>query len=326
MKLSSFFLLAALTSASSLPQINPDPILSTRPQGNWDSGLIDPGAVAFDGNQYHMLFNAIPEWPHPLAVGYAVSHNGLEWRRVTEKPLLKTADLPVEAWSIRANSLIKSGLHWLLYLSVSSQERRLDGTIWVAQALHPAGPWKFHGQPVLKPGMEGAWDGDSVGDAVVVQQHGQLVMYYTGFDAERKGRVGRATSRDGMSWVKHDDPDTDGPRSASDPVLDLAGEGAWDGRSIGPRGMTGRDSIGWTMLYHSWRPGIGALGLATSRDGIDWKRSKGNPVVSDDQVEAWQRVYYSTAIRLPGRLGVLVEAQAAGSEKTAIYLIELPGR
>lgn len=315
MKLISLALTATFVIAASQPQIHLDPVLATGPEGRWDSGLIDPGGVAFDGQQFHMLFNAIPEWPHPLAVGYAVSSDGIEWRRVQQEPLLKSEDLPGEAWSIRANSLVKSGDDWFLYLSASNQERRLDGTIWAARAAHPAGPWKFHPQPVLTPGTEGGWDGGGVGDAVVVRQKGQLAMYYTGFDAERQGRVGRATSSDGLNWVKKDDP-----------VLDLADESQWDGRSLGSRGMLGDDSSGWTMLYHSWRPGNAALGLATSPDGIEWTRVEGNPVFEANQVEAWQSIYYSTAIRLPGRLGILLEAQAAGSDKTAVYLIEVPAR
>lgn len=71
------------------------------------------------------------------------------------------------------------------------------------------------------------------------------------------------------------------------PVFTGAGEGKWDAR-IRERGwiLKRRDQyMLWYTGYDGTREGLKKLGLATSPDGIHWKRHPSNPVYSDHWVE-----------------------------------------
>lgn len=94
---------------------------------------------------------------------------------------------------------------------------------------------------------------------------------------------GLATSPDGVTWAKYDDPATpDAPYAESDPVLHLGEEGAWDAGLVHqPRVVQTPD--GWVMFYRGSKPrmpGSTGLGYATSSDGIHWARFGGNPVLT----------------------------------------------
>ena len=82
--------------------------------------------------------------------------------------------------------------------------------------------WKKEPQPALPLGPKGSWDSQSHAGPCVLKLGDEFHMWYLG-SGEYKGktawRIGHATSRDGLNWVK----------SGTDPVLDTGKEGDWDG-------------------------------------------------------------------------------------------------
>lgn len=70
-----------------------NPVLSLGPSGSWDSGLLDPGAVVFHNGKFHMFYNAIPYFPAQIAVGYAVSPDGIAWTRIDTQPVFAIDDI-----------------------------------------------------------------------------------------------------------------------------------------------------------------------------------------------------------------------------------------
>lgn len=74
---------------------------------------------------------------------------------------------------------------------------------------------------------------------------------------------------------------------SANPVFEGAGEGHWDVK-IRERGWILRDGDQWRMWYTGYdgtRPGQKMLGLATSSDGLTWKRHSTNPIDKDHWVE-----------------------------------------
>ena len=74
---------------------------------------------------------------------------------------------------------------------------------------------------------------------------------------------------------------------AANPVFAAAGDGHWDVK-IRERGWILREGDQWRMWftgYDGTRPGRKMLGLATSNDGLTWKRHPGNPVHREQWVE-----------------------------------------
>jgi hypothetical protein len=81
--------------------------------------------------------------------------------------------------------------------------------------------------PVLDPGPSGAWDDGSVAIPSILFEGNTYHMWYAGRSSNQ--RIGYATSPDGITWEKYDDPTTTDPQFAeSDPVLNPGQPGAWD--------------------------------------------------------------------------------------------------
>jgi predicted GH43/DUF377 family glycosyl hydrolase len=152
-----------------------------------------------------------------------------------------------------------------------------DGLAWTRQG----------SAPVLTPGASGAWDSAGVSFASVIKDGDTYKMWFTGLNAARYGRIGYATSSDGVSWTKH----------AGNPVLDVGAPGLWDADYVGAPSVV---KIGG--VYHLWYRGglLGDIGYATSSDGFNWTRYASNPVIAHgsggwDDVVYQPRVIYDSA-------------------------------
>ncbi len=276
--------------------------------GTWDGGYIDPGAVVFYENAFHMLYVAIPSWPHPLAIGYAKSVDGFEWVRQSKEPILEPDQTgALSATSILSNSVLvtEDGL-WVFYFTSVASDESFYGQIARATAPGPLGPWTVDPEPVLTPGPEGAWDGISVGDASVVRTEDGYAMYYAGFGdfqnggfSEKRANIGLATSPDGVNWEKFNDPKTTGASwVTSDPVLSVdSDETGWDTfRVVDPNVQITPD--GWLMAYRgaTFNSPM-AIGLAVSQDGVNWQRTSDKPIMT--QNETGKKIFFATLLSRP---------------------------
>lgn len=172
-------------------------------------------------------------------------------------------------------------------------------------------------RPVLTPGAAGSWDSRTVGITALLKDDDGYKMYYAGFSNENPSiySVGLAVSQDGLKWEKQaqpvfsaeTDPNTcvsgvvkkDGVYymyyTSSNPIYNLNLAQSQDGlhwtKYQGnpillpeePWEMSGivypsviYDGSRFVMLYDNWdRSGFG---MATSTDGITWKKDPKNPV------------------------------------------------
>ncbi len=137
---------------------------------------------------------------------------------------------------------------------------------------------KFAGNPVLAGGDLGGWDAEGVSSPCVLRMApDSLMMWYTGRDGG-KSRIGLATSRDGLSWIKH----------GASPVLDTGAVGTWE--ELGVEHPNVRfDGTLLTMYYTGTGTGTSSsgIGLVTSTDGIHWSRSAANPVLPAGSPGSW---------------------------------------
>ena len=109
---------------------------------------------------------------------------------------------------------------------------------------------------------EGEWE-EKVYNPSVILDGSTYKMWYDGGDA-----VGYATSADGITWEKHEEP-----------VL-TGSAGAWD-----EGGVSSSTVILEGETYKMWYSGIGAsdyaIGYATSADGITWEKHE-EPVLEKE--------------------------------------------
>lgn len=126
---------------------------------------------------------------------------------------------------------------------------------------------KHVGNPVLDIGVAGQWDDKGCGCFSVTDIKGRLHLYYMGAGTNNSWRIGLATSGNGIRWQ----------RSKSNPVLPQGPAGSWDSNSVSMPYVLNDDGR-LSMIYSGSGKG-GGFGLATSTDGVAWKRQGSAPVM-----------------------------------------------
>jgi predicted GH43/DUF377 family glycosyl hydrolase len=137
------------------------------------------------------------------------------------------------------------------------------------------GQWvKYSGNPVLGPSSSG-WDADYTTAPRVLYEGGEFRMWYNGGRSAGNG-IGYATSTDGVSWSKY-----------VGPVLLPGSADAWDSSSVA-LGSVLWNGTAFMMWYRGRSPityQTGAIGLATSTDGVSWAKYAGNPVLKATAID-----------------------------------------
>jgi predicted GH43/DUF377 family glycosyl hydrolase len=296
--------------------------------------FIDPGAVIVHDGQFHMFYNGIDSYPAPVGGGYATSSDGLTWTRPSVEPVFgpSVAGFPAEmrnAILFVTSGLVQPDGTWVLYyyLTVGGDFNGRH-TIGRATAPAPTGPWTTSPEPVLEPGPEGAWDSGQVSGPTVLAVDGGYVMYYEGVSSSDKlWRVGRATSPDGLTWTKHDDPATTEPAFAeSDPVFAFTAA-PWEAtRVLDPNVV--RTADGWLMVYvtnngtnQKYVGGPVYLTYAASLDGLTWTPA-GVPLVTPANHPAWRGIYLVTFVESQGQYFLYFDVATGG---TNVFLATYDG-
>lgn len=140
--------------------------------------------------------------------------------------------------------------------------------------------------PLIREGPPGSWDDYGAWAPSVIGSDGEFAMWYTGARGGQwekpysRWQIGRATSKDGRSWVK----------DILNPVLPLGPPGSWDGDyAFSPTVIF--DGALYHMWYEglrgSWPSGVSGIGYAVSADGVRWTRSTHNPVLVGGLSGSW---------------------------------------
>jgi len=263
------------------------PILYRGEGDAWDSSRIIPGAVIQHGGLYHLFYTGmtITRQLDSGGIGYAVSTNATDWYRVADAPLLTWGETVGEdLWLSVSSVLIDEDGIWTLYLSSSKRVISEEvPVIWRATASSPTGPWEFDQIPLLEKGSSGAWDRSGVQAPTVLKVADGYRMYYLGGRIDNRRNftgIGMATSTDGLSWTKYNDPATDKEFEESD-VISTLREGSMGFDETYSFNIW-QDEIGFGMLYFSDR--TYNWNYATSPDGIIWKNYEENPILTIDEI------------------------------------------
>jgi predicted GH43/DUF377 family glycosyl hydrolase len=157
---------------------------------------------------------------------------------------------------------------------------------------------KVHGEEiggaVLGLGKHGKFDAEWVTCPTIVWDGNQYKMWYSSFYDSKMGvgGIGLASSNDGINWQRQNN---------GEPVIRIsAGNGFDGGQVMGPEVL--KSDRGYSMWYtgmakvwHQSGHGFYQIGLATSRNGISWKRANASqPVVKTGKAKSFDHVQAAT--------------------------------
>lgn len=256
-------------------------------------------------------------------------HAQAHWTPVTNRPVLtRGVDERWDDGAVLWPAVIKDGDTLRMWYAGSDDLLGL-GTVSLGYA------WSLNGlawfrsakNPVLV--AELSWEGRIVVCPAVIKTGDTFHLWY-GANGIPPRVIGYATSRNGITWEKHNAP-----------VLELGANEEWDSSLIGP-GAVHKEGELYKMWYWggqaAWPLSAIQIGLAVSRDGMAWEKyndastaqapfSRSDPVLhfgasgAWDQLRVWSPAVLHTkegyAMWFAGRADYTTSAQWVGYATSA---------
>ncbi|MCP4668467.1 MAG: hypothetical protein GY849_19150, partial [Deltaproteobacteria bacterium] len=196
-----------------------NPVLTPGGAGTWDEEDLDRPALIKDGATYKMWYvggnNTVEQ------IGYATSADGINWTKYGSNPVLTPSGAGWDSTNVGYCWVIKDGATYKMWYSGSDNTIDPEEDSQIGYATSSDGvTWVKHGSnPVLPKGGANDWDGDTVQWPSVIKDGGTYKMWYAAWnDAQGTDAIGYATSTDGITWTKYNDPSTTtNPYANSDP-------------------------------------------------------------------------------------------------------------
>ncbi len=267
-----------------------NPVLSGGAIGAWNHNVFNPCVLYnSDSARYEMWFGACADLDTGLhRIGFATSKDRTKWDMHSEPVLSPGPGTWDQEWLGDHTVLRENGQYKMWYTAYPSgvckigYATSLDGVTWVKDTVH---------NPVMGPGIS-TWETGGPDYPSVMPVPGGYKMWYTGWDVSGVGRIGYATSADGITWVKD---------TGHNPVLSTGPTGDWDDNLIGQPVviLLGGKYYMWYSAQHT-SSDTARSGLAISSDGItDWRKDSTNPVLvpSQGSWDAGKTTLYSVAVR-----------------------------
>jgi predicted GH43/DUF377 family glycosyl hydrolase len=254
-----------------------NPILVPGKKGSYDEGgVLMPFAV----NHNDTTFLFYSGWSNAKNGGIclATSTDGYHFDKHPGNPIFGPGGNGFDSYAVGTSIVIKDDSTWVMFYNGAERAIYSPGPyIGMAIAKNLAGPWIRMETPVLKTGKKGEWDdGFILPGSVLKMKDGSYRMYFSGggeFSDYKDFSIGLATSRDGITWVKYNEPDTrEHPFAESDPVMKI--------RTFNHEGnccwmpCVQETQTGYEMYYTD----NVNISYASSPDGIHWDPYAGNPV------------------------------------------------
>ncbi|NOX86272.1 MAG: T9SS type A sorting domain-containing protein [Chlorobi bacterium] len=274
-----------------------NPVLDFGSPGSWDAGWVAFGRTVLYNGVYYSFYAGSPDlMTSPEAIGYATSSDGILFTKYENNPVLKGDSSGFDAYFVSEPVPLIEDSIWILYYNASPAPSGEPGpAIGRATASDPSGPWTRGDSAVLETGNAGEWDASFIMPNSVIHTDSGYVMYYSASigppSQGAPAMIGMATSADGITWTKYDDPaTTDPPYADSDPVLTLGSPGSWDA-GFAWECTVWQTTNGWEMYYSGTPDNFATeqIGYATSTDGINWVKYENNPILSPD--ESWANLW-----------------------------------
>lgn len=233
-------------------------VLHENPDSGWEE-IINRSTTVYWNGQYHMWYTGQVMRIQCSRIGYAVSDDGINFRRVTQEPVL-VPERVYEGLSVMNPYVMRDDEKGVFRMWYCSGEFYEPNVICYAESKDGIHWEKSPYNPVFYKGEEGAWDGDRVGGCEVRRlPDGRFIMFYIGYYDIDTARIGAAISDDGITNWK---------RLAANPLVEPT-QGSWDGDACYKPSVYLDAQNGRWMLWYNGRCGAPEyIGLVT-HEGLD---------------------------------------------------------
>ena len=249
--------IALSRSQDGMSWTEPQIVLDCDSTSGWED-LVNRSTTIYWKGQYHMWYTG-QVFPAGHAqgissIGYAVSDDGVNFRRVQREPVLKP-EMQYEGCSVMCPYVMYDEERQVLRMWYSSGEtyepnvecyaESKDGIHWERSPLNP----------IFGKGGPGDWDCDRVGGQEVHRlPDGRFIMFYIGYSDIHTARIGAAVSPDGITrWH----------RLGANPLVEPT-PGSWDANACyKPTVWHDRKNHRWMLWYNGRRGSNEFVGLVT---------------------------------------------------------------
>jgi hypothetical protein len=256
-----------------------NPVLVHGDPGSCDELLVGP-FVLLDDETFYIYYTG------NAGACIATSPDGYNYYKIAGNPVLTPSGIGFDSLGAASGPVVKiEASEYAMYYNARQYPGWGPGeSCGRATANNPAGPWQRSSEPVLT-GSPGDWDEGLIGALSIIplDAGGFNMFYYASVNFEGTWLMGMATSPDGITWTKYNDPTTtDPPFAESDPIIPAGASGEFD-----EWGVVGAGVFRMGGYYHMYYSGLGPdpvmgyrtdIGYAYSTDGISWEKWPENPV------------------------------------------------
>lgn len=257
-----------------------NPVLVHGDPGTYDGDLLVGPYALWDDGTFYLYYGGNG------GGCIATSPDGYNYYKFSGNPVITPSGIGFDSLGAGFGPVVKiASSEYVMYYNARQYPGWGPGeSVGRATANSPTGPWQRYSGPVLI-GSPGDWDDGLITPLSVIPQDngGFFMFYYASDDFNNAWLLGMATSPDGITWTKYNDPTTtDPPYAESDPIMPAGASGEFD-----EWGVLGAGVFTAGGYYHMYYCGLAPdpvtgyrtdIGYAYSTDGINWEKWPENPV------------------------------------------------
>ncbi len=236
----------------------PEIVLPENPGSGWED-IVNRSCTLYWNGQYHMWYTGQKMPDFYSRIGYAVSDDGLHFRRVQEEPVL-IPQYTYEGIAVMNPYVMRDEGRGVFRMWYSSGEAYEPNVLCYAESVDGVHWNKSPLNPVFVHGNRGEWDADRIGGCEVHRlPNGSYVLFYIGYSDINTARIGVAISEDGIKNWK---------RLKANPIAE-PDAGSWDGEACYKPSVV-RDEEGnrWMLWYNGRRGNDEFIGMVL-HEGLD---------------------------------------------------------
>jgi len=220
----------------------------------WEDDINRP-TVLKRADGYHMWYTG-QEKGLRSSIGYATSPDGVTWKRVSDKPVLR-AKLPWESVAVMCPNVLWDENERIYKMWYSGGEQWEPNAIGYATSPDGITWTKNPGNPIFTADPSNAWEQQRVAGCQVLKWRDGYLMFYIGYRDIDHAQIGAARSGDGVTGWE---------RQRENPIVRV-GLNKWDHDAC-YKPFAIFDGTRWLLWYNGRRGHLEQIGLAV-HDGED---------------------------------------------------------